>query len=200
LWHWPPCTTLTQYLDISGYYFGVDINLGGIAWCHENITQRYNNFEFAVVNARNEHYGHPHEYGHERFVSAQIPLPTDRTFDFAVAFSLFTHLLWDDVQRYFTLISKTLKPDGLLLSTWFLIDEEARKGIADGSACFAFDISGRGPEYLISNSEYSNAIAHDERKLMDLAESYGFSLESVYKAPWRQGELGQDRLVWKKRT
>jgi SAM-dependent methyltransferase len=190
---------LTQYLDNSGFYFGIDINLGGVAWCHENITQRYTNFHFAVVNARNENYGHPHEYGRKSFVSAEIPLPTGRTFDFIVAFSLFTHLLWDDVQRYFALISERLKPDGLLVSSWFLIDKEARKGIAEGSALFAFDISGTGPTHLIANSGYSNAIAHDEIGLMDLAASSGLAPESVNKFPWRQGEVGQDTLVWRKR-
>lgn len=194
-------TILTQYLDSSGYYFGVDINLGGIAWCHENIHQRYDNFNFVVVNAKNDHYRHPHEYGRQEFANADVPIPAKRTFDFVAAYSLFTHLQWEDTKRYFDLVSAVMKPGAVFLGSWFLIDDEARAAIVEGKALFSFDLNNSGPVHLLSESgNYSNAIACEEGPLIELAALHGLEVVEVNKFPWRAGKFGPDRVVLKKRA
>ena len=192
-------TILTQYLDATGYYLGVDINLGGIAWCHENIHQRYGNFDFVVVNAKNDHYRHAHEYGQQEFTNAEIPIPAGRTFDFVTAYSLFTHLQWEETQRYFAVVTALMKPGAVFLSTWFLIDDEARKATAEGKPLFTFNLSTSGPVHLLAESpHYSRAIACEEKSVLELAAQHSLTVVDVIKSPWRQGQLAQDVVVLRK--
>jgi SAM-dependent methyltransferase len=191
---------LTQYMDETGSYFGVDINLGGIAWCHENITQKYNNFEFVFLDARNDNYRHPHEYGQRDFVGVNLPIPRSRTFDFVTAFSLFTHLQWRETQHYFALISNILQKGGSFVSSWFLIDNEARAKNGTGKPLFKFDLTEPGPVFRLAGTPaaYSKAFACNEEALINLAKASGFEVANIGKHPWRDGGSGQDYLLLKK--
>ena len=61
-------------------------------------------------------------------------LPWEERFDRIVAFSLFTHLLPDAVARYLAEAARLCRPGGVLVATFFLLDDEARAAIADGRA------------------------------------------------------------------
>ncbi|MGZ8227088.1 MAG: class I SAM-dependent methyltransferase [Methylococcaceae bacterium] len=190
---------LTQYMSDQGSYYGLDINISGIAWCHENLTQKYLNFEFAVINAKNVHYAHTYEYGNDTMRTTSIPVKPGRQFDAACTFSLFTHLLWDDVDEYFRIIASLLKKDGFFLSSLFLINEVSKLGIEKGTSPFDFDMSSPGPTYTIKNTDYSHAIAHDEKALIALAEQYGMRLRSqIQYSGWHEGQPGQDVMVLQK--
>lgn len=188
----------TQYLDHEGSYLGININLSAIAWCHENITQKYPKFEFAVLNARNYHYGHKAEYGQQPLSEASLPIQAERRFDAISMYSVFTHLLWGDVELYVRLFLSLLNPNGFALTTWFLINDNTRTGIESGRTRLDFDLSTSGPTYLLKGGEkYSQAIAHDEHAILALAERSGLALkrEPEY-AGWHIGHPGQDVLVF----
>ena len=187
---------LTQYLSDNGRYFGVDINLGAVAWCHENISQCYTNFEFAVLNARNDHYKNKFEYGTASLRDCELPIPDGRKFEAITAFSLFTHLLWPEVEWYFKRIKERLAPNGRATTSWFLINAEREKSIQDGQATFAFDLSSQGPAFLLKDTTYSQAIAHSESALFELAETVGLRIAKppTYGA-WHAGKPGQDVLT-----
>jgi SAM-dependent methyltransferase len=188
---------LTQFLAPEASYFGIDINLSAISWCHENITQKYPNFEFAVVNAANRHYGNRFEYGQSAMRDAGLPLPPSRQFDAIVATSLFTHLLWTDVEYYIEHAALHLKEGGFFYSTWFLINADARAGIEAGRSSFDFDLATGSRTFTLRNKAYSEAIAHDADALLDLAASHGL----VPRRPpqwggWSRQEPGQDTIVF----
>ena len=47
--------------------------------------------------------------------------------------SVFTHMLPDEVENYLKEIARVLKPGGLCFSTFFLINEESKKGLANNT-------------------------------------------------------------------
>ena len=187
---------LTQYLDTGANYFGLDVNLSGVAWCHENITQAYPNFDFAVINAHNPHYLNRYASGQQSAAVAAWPIQRDRKFDYACAFSLFTHIVWDVVERYFANVRDRLKPGGRFYCTWFLIDDDARTGIDAGQAFRDFDTSGDGPTYFVKQRKHP-AIAHRHDAVLALAQSAGFSVLQDTAGGWRHSIHGggQDTLL-----
>ena len=190
---------LTQYLSPKGSYFGLDINLDAVSWCHEHITRAYRNFRFAVVNARNDHYRNPFEYGKARLPDAAIPVPDGR-FDCVTAFSLFTHLLADETAFYLEFVANRLAPDGFFFTTWFVLDEDSRRGIVEGRSRLLFDLAGDGPAHLLKDcGNLSQAIAYARGPLVKMAEDAGLSLVHETRAGWHHGNAGQDTLVWRRR-
>lgn len=189
---------LTQYLDAEAAYFGIDINLSAIAWCHERISTVYPSFQFSVLNVRNPHYRHPQQFGQENIAQSVLPLDARRRFDFVTAFSLFTHLVWADVQWYFAEIARRLKPGGRAFTTWFLINDASRAGIKAGKGFYSFDLKGGGPTYLLDKAEgWSPAIAHDEAAILALAKSCGLRLERPARySGWHEAQVSQDNLVF----
>jgi SAM-dependent methyltransferase len=191
---------LTQYLSEKGSYFGLDINLDAVSWCHEHITRAYRNFRFAVVNARNDHYRNPFEYGRSRLPDSVLPIP-DTRFDCVTAFSLFTHLLAEETRFYLQFIADRLTPDGFFFTTWFLLDGDSLRGIAEGKSRFLFDIDGDGPAHLLKDcGTVSHAIAYERSSLLKMAEEAGLVLIRETRAGWHEGRPGQDTMVWRRKN
>jgi SAM-dependent methyltransferase len=188
---------LTQYLSEEGYYLGLDINLSGIAWAHENITCRYPRFEFVVLNARNVHYGARHEYGQDELVQSSLPIADYLHFDVAAAMSLFTHLTWDELVWYFRKLTKLLKPGGVLVGTFFLMTERARASIRAGNCPIPFDMDAPGPSYYAkdANGRFT-AFAHDEGAFRDLIASCGMEICSdSWRSGWEETATCADIMV-----
>jgi SAM-dependent methyltransferase len=62
-----------------------------------------------------------------------FPYP-DNSFDFAIATSVFTHLVPDDASHYFQEIARVLDRGGILFATFFITDEFAVSQIRAGNA------------------------------------------------------------------
>jgi SAM-dependent methyltransferase len=113
---------LTRYLDpASGSYEGFDIVPESIKWCSRAIGKRHPNFHFQVADLHNAQYN---PKGSQRADEYVFPYP-DESFDVAIATSLFTHLRPFEGQRYLDEACRVLRPGGRLLTTWFLINDEA---------------------------------------------------------------------------
>lgn len=117
---------LAPYLAKGSHYEGFDIVSKWIDWARSEITPRFGNFRFSMVNVRNDHYN---PTGSISPSELKFPHP-DGSFDFALATSLFTHLREAAARRYVEQIGRVLRPGGRCLSTRFLLDDEARQLIA----------------------------------------------------------------------
>jgi SAM-dependent methyltransferase len=188
---------MTQFLRPEASYFGLDINLSAISWCHEYITQLYPNFEFAVVNAQNPHYGNKYEYGRAAMRDAGLPLRQERQFDAIVATSLFTHLLWPDVEYYIERMALHLREGGFAFTTWFLVDDKSRAAIEAGQSAFDFDLRPGATTFTLKGQHYSEAIAHDADALLDLAARHGLlPRRPPQMGGWPYKQPGQDTVVF----
>lgn len=120
---------LTGFLQ-AGAYEGFDIAPTMIAWCDQNITPRFPHFRFQVLDVANGHYN---PAGQQQALGTSFPYE-DAEFDFALATSLFTHLLPGEFLNYVTELGRTLTTGGTFFGTFFLINQEAMTAMARGEA------------------------------------------------------------------
>lgn len=124
---------LTDYLD-GGSYEGFDVGKEMIAWCRRNISPRFPAFAFTWSPVYNQKYN---PFGEISAAEFRFPYGDDE-FDFALATSLFTHLVPSDAEHYIEELGRVLRPGGTALLTFFLIVPESAAEIAAGRADFAF--------------------------------------------------------------
>ena len=125
---------LTRFLTDGGTYDGFDIVPHGIAWCTRRITRRHPNFRFRLVSIRNDDYNPGGSLAASQFV---FPYE-DASFDFVFLTSVFTHMLPDDVENYLRETSRVLAPGGRCFVTWFLLNPQSRRLLADGKSVLDF--------------------------------------------------------------
>jgi SAM-dependent methyltransferase len=100
-------------------YLGIDLHLGMITWCKQNLTPRGPNFHFL------HHDVYSLGFNPGRNKPSSLPLPVaDRSFKLVLAWSVFTHLLEEQVVYYLGEIARILDPGGIFVSTWFLFDKK----------------------------------------------------------------------------
>lgn len=98
-------------------YIGVDIHRGMIDWCQKNLTPHAPQFHFEYHDVYNPNLN---PAATARFA----PLPAESgSVSLAIAHSVFTHLLEDQVGFYLHDIARILAPDGVCVASWFLFDK-----------------------------------------------------------------------------
>ena len=143
-----------------GHYLGVDLHLGLINWCRRNLTAWDPNFQFSHHDVANEMFNPG--AGKERMARFAAG---DAEFDFAVAWSVFTHLLEPETPFYLRELRRLLTVDGLLATTWFLFDKALFPMMQDfQNALFINELSP------------SNAVIYDRQWMRDTAAEAGLTI------------------------
>lgn len=96
---------LTKCLNKNGRYEGFDIVKVGIDWCRKKISRKYPNFHFQLVDVFNKHYNPKGKYKASEY---RFPFENE-SFNFVVLGSVFTHMLSEDMENYFSEIARVLK-------------------------------------------------------------------------------------------
>jgi SAM-dependent methyltransferase len=164
---------LCDLLGPDARYEGFDIQQEPVRWCQENITPAFPNFRFQWTPLTHSHYSPDSSL--PEATGLAFPYP-DRSFDFAFAHSVFTHLLPDVTQHYLDEVARVLRPGGTLYSTWFLFDVGpsgwahplATEMHRDPAGTFAV-LDPSVPEKAVAYSEPSVREAH-ERAGLTVAE------------------------------
>jgi SAM-dependent methyltransferase len=169
---------LTKYLS-TGSYEGIDIVPRGIVWATAHISARYPNFRFQLANIHNTAYN---PGGQLRATEYRFPF-ADGQFDFAFLTSVFTHMLTRDVEHYLREITRTLRPNGKSLITFFLLNEESHRLIRDGlsSLNFRFHRDGCRVEH---DRVPEDVVAFEETDMAALHRSVGLTIELVRYGAW----------------
>lgn len=194
------------FIRRGGRYTGLDIDPWMIDFDQRWYPPEHCQFIHApVYNAMYNPKGIPqHEY--------VIPLE-DGSVDAALAFSLFTHLQMPDAQHYFRELARLLKPGGVALLTFFLIDDRFHPDDHRGTRwCFDRALDGQ-PEwrypsyYRIPEAQIGVTPAGISLLMGDdfdlIAAHYGW-WPSLNDAPRRGGWSGagamlQDTLVFRRK-
>jgi len=99
-------------------YLGLDVDARSIAWCQRHIARYHANFRFERIDAQNARYnpgGKP--------ITDEFRLPCrDGEFQAAFLYSVFTHMMTEDVATYLRSIRRALKPGGSVWMTAYLED------------------------------------------------------------------------------
>ena len=172
---------------LTGAYAGVDVNREAIDWCGRAITARCRTFTFHHADVYNEAYNRRGAIDPAQFT---FPFPAGR-FDFAFAGSLFTHLLPDSAERYISEIARLLRPSGVCVASFFLLNRETRTGVEAGRSFLPYahgHPSGRCR--LMSNEKPEAAVALEEGFVRAALERAGLRVGDVRRGRWWSG--GQD--------
>jgi SAM-dependent methyltransferase len=169
----------------GGRYVGVDIVPSLIEFCQK----RFPRFEFHHLNVKSEYYN---PQGSADPEAGRIPMP-DRSFDLAVLFSVYTHLLPDTFRRVTADVARLLKPGGRCLATFFLLDEKSDRA--------AFSFAHERPECRIEKPESpEHAVAYTRRFVEDSFRAAGFRVKNAHRGSWtgQPGLSFQDQLLFVK--
>ena len=99
-------------------YLGVDLHRGMVEWCQNNLTPHAPGFEFR----HHDVFELAFNPGPDK--ATWLPFPAeDSAFSLAIAWSVFTHVNQEQAERYLYEMRRILRPDGVLLCTWFLFDK-----------------------------------------------------------------------------
>jgi len=131
---------LTGYLKNGGHYEGFDVVPDGVLWCQRHISDKYPHFNFRLVDIRNMEYS---PKGSVQASLFQFPYDND-SFDFVIVTSVFTHMLPQEVEHYFSEINRVLKTAGRCFATFFLLNAESLRHFGANAGELNFQYEGDG--------------------------------------------------------
>jgi SAM-dependent methyltransferase len=99
-------------------YVGFDLHPGMIKWCKQEITSRAPEFTFHHHNVYNRSFNPGLLKPRQRKMPAD-----DQSFSLVIAHSVFTHTTQAQTEHYLREAARVLRPDGLLIATWFLFEK-----------------------------------------------------------------------------
>jgi SAM-dependent methyltransferase len=178
-------TALTGFLDKSGRYDGFDAAKEPVEWCQEHISLRFSNFRFRCTNTVSSRYN---PAGTVHPVDFTFPYESNR-FDLALAMSVYTHMLPEEVANFIAETVRVLRPGGISFATFCLLNETTLPLVAAGASSpvlpHAF-----GECKVRDLADPSSFIAHPETAIRHLYSRAQFRIiEPIGYGSWaRPGE------------
>lgn len=186
------------YLSDEGAYDGFDIDKRGVDWCQKNLSAKYPNFHFEYVDLFNKYYNKSGQLS-----SSEFAFPYEAgSFDFIFATSVFTHMLTPDVQHYFDEISRVVRSDGKVMVTFFVLDELAKKAVADKKATANLVYAHDEHSYYSHKNVPEAEIGFTVEWIEAAAKKSGLEVDRILYGSWsgRQNPLSyQDILILRKK-
>lgn len=179
----------------DGSYEGFDISAEAIDWCQRSIGMKHPRFRFRHANLANTAYN---PRGSQRAAGFRFPY-ADGEFDFAFLGSVCTHLLAEEVGHYLRELARMLRPGGKCIISYYLLHDDSRRGIADGTSFlpFAHETTDGAGSRVIDPANPELAIAHPEEAVMRMYADAGLCIdEPIRRGGWWHGiEHQQDVIV-----
>ncbi len=161
---------MRSFLDADGGYEGLDIVPKGIEWCQEHISSPHGNMHFTLADIYNKEYNPK-----GRLQAADYRFPyEDESFDVAVLYSVFTHMLPAEVDRYVSELSRVLKKGGHIFATYFVITPQSRELMDSKGSQVRFKHN-HGPYWVLSERVPELAVAYEESHIRELYSKHGLS-------------------------
>jgi SAM-dependent methyltransferase len=99
-------------------YRGVDVDELSVRWSQRHITGKHPNFQFIYLDVKNTRYNND---GADIRADFRFPFD-DEEFDIIHLYSVFSHMLTEDVRAYLRDFQRILKPSGGIFLTAFVED------------------------------------------------------------------------------
>jgi len=187
---------LTRYLT-SGTYEGFDIVDKGVSWCQKKITSKHTNFQFHLADVYSRFYNPSGGHNASEYI---FPF-ADKSFDFVIAISVFTHMLPPDVTNYFSEVVRVLKSGGRAFITCFLMNDDSSRLVDGGLSFFKFKSTPSG-YWTVSQEDPESALAFSESSIRKMYDGSRMKiLDPIHFGSWsgRQQYLSfQDIIVAEK--
>jgi ubiquinone/menaquinone biosynthesis C-methylase UbiE len=171
---------LTTYLNSKGGYDGIDITKEVINWCNERY-QNYPNFRFYFADLYSERYNPKGAFKASNYKFRF----QNNEFDVVFLGSVFTHMIPEDMENYLIEIARVMKPGGICLATYFILDEVSRQNVAAGLTYPKFAYEFKSQTCRVEKPQLPEAaIAYDERFLRDLYAKHSLIIERIVHGEW----------------
>lgn len=194
---------LSKMLSKNGKYIGVDIIKPSIEWCKKNITPKHSNFKFIYYDIKSQIHN-----GGGKISTTDIKLPIkDGTVDRIILHSVFTHMFENDIVHYLQEFRRVLKSDGLVLASFFIIDELAMNSLQKNKN--KIGLHPLSFEHKINKGCFINDVDHPEgavgytsKRIKSMFRRTGFGIhgQHAHRGLWSglKGANGQDIIVLEK--
>ena len=100
-------------------YWGVDVGFKSIQWCKRCISHEHPSFQFVHINFKNLRYNPQGKKIDNQF---QFPF-SEKNFDIIYLYSVFSHMVADDVKVYLKEFNRLLRVDGKVFLTGFFEED-----------------------------------------------------------------------------
>lgn len=176
----------------EGSYSAFEVHEKRIQFLKSSFGKRHNNFSFTYADLWHSYYN---PLG--KCKTADYVFPYDNcTFDIAFLNSIFTHFLPEEISHYLAEIRRILRPGGIVMSTYFIVNKESllldSRGLSDKT------LVKKGLKVL--NYHHNNywtrdgdvkerLVAIDEEWLKNLYEQNNFEITKFVYGYW----CGRDR-------
>lgn len=195
---------IADVLTDKGKYIGFDIIKPSIDWAKKNISKKHKNFSFHYYDIQSQ----IHNSG-GKINTTDIKLPAkDNSVDRIFLHSVFTHMFEKDIVHYLKEFNRVLKDDGLVLASFFVIDDSALSAIKKTKAStkhrhpLSFEFK-KGPGFFINDESYpEGAIGYSPKKIQSMLSKAKLGIHGLHahRGVWSglKGSNGQDILILEK--
>ena len=171
---------VSNFLDGSGRYEGLDIVPDAIRWCQQNVRGPHDNANFTLADVYNKEYN---PKGKQSAASYRFPWDDD-TFDIVALVSVFTHMLPEEFSHYISEITRVLKKGGHIFATYYLINQESLQLMKSNGRGMQFKIN-RGTHWIQNGRVPELAVAYDEQYVRGVYARHGLSDSlGIYHGNW----------------
>ncbi len=174
---------LSHFLNSKGSYNGIDIMSVGIKWCNQNITTAYPNFNFHLIDLKNDLYRNSGKNASE--FTLDFP---DNKFDFISLISVFTHMLPEEISQYLSEISRCLKIGSSCLITFFIYEHNDELT----NNRFNKFIPQDKIHALMNEKVKSANVAYSKEYLEKLISKNNFKITHFSRGGWVAGNSAED--------
>ena len=165
-----------RFLGPDGRYTGFDVHEPSLRWSRKRF-KRDARFAFELARVAT-----PYSAGYEGdAMQYRFPVAT-HTVDFALAKSLFTHLLEAEARHYLAEIARVLTRQGRALVTAFLPQDEEETHLA--GAEFEFRYGGPDVWYRV-RAKPTAAVAYRRDYFVDMVHAAGLEIDEFIEGDWR---------------
>lgn len=184
---------LTSYLDEKGTYSGFDAMPQGVEWCQSRYAD-LDNFRFEYIEIYNNLYNKDGQS------STEIDFPYgDDSFDLAFLFSVFSHMLAEEIAHYLYELHRVLRPGGQVLATFFTYDEDVLSRMKKGETDMQFSVD-KGHYWLMDEKVSHANVAFEKNYLEYMIHDAGFVIERQIAGYWsdfsRQAQEYDYQDIW----
>lgn len=170
---------LTNFLT-SGHYEGFDLFKDGIMWCKKNISSKFSNFNFKIIDLYNKNYN-----PNGKIKPSKLKFPySQNTFDFVCANSIFTHIPPGDFEHYISEIKNILNQGGTFFCTFFIMNSESQELINKKQTSLYFQFFDGNEFATLENKLPEHAIAYKEKYIKKILEKNGFKDIIIHYGNW----------------
>jgi SAM-dependent methyltransferase len=181
---------LVDYLH--GGYEAIEIHREAVTWCQKAISPRHPAFQFHHADVANDAYNPG-----GRLAASEYQFPFDnRDFDLVFLGSVFTHMLPSAVEHYMGEISRVLRPGGICIASYFLLNDDSGPAVDAGRSFMSFRV--KEPSGLCRLHDPTNpeaAVALDESFVRRLYDDAGLRIQDVRRGRWWSGQSDDQDVV-----